>query len=386
MTEENINQETQIEETKNWDGITILLLVLSGLLLVFSFFAPYLFTRPSLNDDFDFTDKGTIGDAIGGLMNPFIALVGVLLTFLAFYMQIKANKIQRELFYKGLQENKRQFDQELNANREQLNDQLAIQTHQFKKSEFESQFYEMLKLHKENVNEVSISRKVKLKYDSRNSELKYVDIKGRKAFEEILVELEKCYDAAKKTFNSRDKNYWLERAYKVFFFGINSNENGIKRYYFRVENELKNLGVDSTFYDNIKSEFPAGNEYLSGYATLLAHLYRHLFQIVKFISVQDENLITYEEKRKYIRILRAQLSNPEQALLFYNWKSGFGSQWENDSNKFFTDYRMIHNIYDSLMLDDFNPEIEFESQIRQKLYRKEKGRNWDPLFEFEDWK
>jgi NADH:ubiquinone oxidoreductase subunit 5 (subunit L)/multisubunit Na+/H+ antiporter MnhA subunit len=236
MTEENISQEKQIEETKNWDGITILLLVLSGLLLVFSFFAPYLFTRPAISGDMDFTGKGAIGDAVGGLMNPFIALVGVLLTFLAFYMQIKANKIQRELFYKGLQENKRQFDQELNANREQLNDQLAIQTHQFKKSEFESQFYEMLKLHKENVNEVSISRKVRLRQSIKIVQDQYIEIKGRKAFEEILQELEKCYEAAKKTFNNRDKYYWLERSYKVFFFGINSNENGIKRYYFKVDN------------------------------------------------------------------------------------------------------------------------------------------------------
>jgi hypothetical protein len=386
MTEENINQEAQIEETKNWDGITILLLVLSGLLLVFSFFAPYLFTRPSFNDDFDFSDKGPIGDAIGGLMNPFIALIGVLLTFLAFYMQIKANKIQRELFYKGLQENKRQFEQELNANREQLNDQLAIQTQQFKKSEFESQFYEMLKLHKENVNEVSISRKVKLKYDSRNSESKYIDIKGRKAFEEILLELEKCYEAAKTAFPNKEKEYWLNRAYNVFFFGINSDENGIKRNFYDENKKVQKVFIDETnFINNIKAKFIPVNGYLDGYATFLAHFYRHLFQIVKFISVQDENLISYEEQRKYIRILRAQLSNPEQALLFYNWKSGFGSQWENKTNKFFTDYRMIHNIYDSLMLEDFNPEVEFEKQIREKTYRKEAGRDWDPLFEFEDW-
>lgn len=382
--EENKNEDS-IEETKNWDRITIGLLIASGFFLLFSFIAPWLLTKTALFKSWNFSETGQIGDTFGGIANPFIALVGIILTFLAFYMQIKANKIQRELFYKGLQENKRQFEQELNANREQLNDQLAIQTHQFKKSEFESQFYEMLKLHKENVNEVSISRKVRLRQSIKIVQDQYIEIKGRKAFEEILLELEKCYEAAKKTFNKRDKYYWLERAYKVFFFGINSNENGIKRYYFRVDNELKNLGVDSTFYDNINSEFPAGNEYLTGYATFLAHFYRHLFQIVKFISVQDEKLIPYEEKRKYIRILRAQLSNPEQALLFYNWKSGFGSQWENETNKFFTDYRMIHNIYDSLMLEDFNPEVEFEKQIREKTYRKEEGRNWDPLFEFEDW-
>lgn len=86
----------------NWDRLTITLLIVSIILIVFSFFAPYLFTKPASNDSFDFTGKGEIGDVIGGIMNPFIALVGVLLTFLAFYMQIQANQLQRQLFIDGL--------------------------------------------------------------------------------------------------------------------------------------------------------------------------------------------------------------------------------------------------------------------------------------------
>lgn len=387
MNNDNDNHETKENETKNWDRITIGLLIVSGLFLLFSFLAPLLLTQTALFKSWNFSETGQIGDTFGGIANPFIALVGILLTFLAFYMQIKANKIQRELFYKGLDENKRQFEQELNANREQLNDQLAIQTQQFKKSEFESQFYEMLRLHKENVNEVSISRKLRLKQSFKEVQDQYIEIKGRKAFEEILIELEKCYEAAKSAFPNKDKEYWLNRAYSVFFFGINSDENGIKRSFYDEKKKKQKEKISETrFLDNIKVQFNSSSVYLDGYATFLAHFYRHLFQIVKFISVQDEKLISYEEKRKYIRILRAQLSNPEQALLFYNWKSDFGSQWENETNKFFTDYRMIHNIYDSLMLEDFNPEVEFEIQIKEKTYRKEEGRNWDPLFEFEDWK
>lgn len=387
MNKGNDNHETKENETKNWDRITIGFLIISGLFLLFSFLAPLLLTQTALFKSWNFSETGQIGDTFGGIANPFIALVGILLTFLAFYMQIKANKIQRELFYKGLDENKRQFEQELTANREQLNDQLAIQTLQFKKSEFESQFYEMLKLHKENVNEVSISRKVRLRQSLKEVQVQYIEIKGRKAFEEILIELEKCYEAAKIAFPNKDKEYWLNRAYSVFFFGINSDENGIKRSFYDEKKQKQIEKISETrFLKYIKEQFKSSSVYLDGYATFLAHFYRHLFQIVKFISVQDEKLITYKEKRKYIRILRAQLSNPEQALLFYNWKSGFGSQWENENNKFFTDYRMIHNIYDSLMLEDFNPEVEFEIQIKEKTYRKEEGRNFDPLFEFEDWK
>lgn len=96
--------ETNIKnkEIKNWDTVTIILLTLSGIISIFSFFAPYYFTQSAKNSNLDFTATGAIGDTLGGIMNPFIALVGILLTFLAFYMQIKANQIQKKIFFDGL--------------------------------------------------------------------------------------------------------------------------------------------------------------------------------------------------------------------------------------------------------------------------------------------
>lgn len=119
-----------------------------------------------------------------------------------------------------------------------------------------------------------------------------------------------------------------------------------------------------------------------GYATQLAHYYRHLFQTVKFVVNQDDKLLSYEDKRKYLRILRAQLSNPEQTMIFYNWLSGFGRQWENETNKFFTDYRMIHNIYQALLIPDIILEKIFDLNGN---YLKEKNRAKDYLFEYQDW-
>lgn len=43
----------------------------------------------------DFTQTGPIGDTIGGIMGPFIAIIASLLTFLAFWVQYKANQQQR---------------------------------------------------------------------------------------------------------------------------------------------------------------------------------------------------------------------------------------------------------------------------------------------------
>ena len=100
ITRDNNEPSTK---SKN-DKVIIGLIILSILLIAFSFLAPIIFTKTATNPRYNFKDTGAIGDTIGGLMNPFIALAGVFITFLAFYMQFKANRIQIDLFYKNQKE------------------------------------------------------------------------------------------------------------------------------------------------------------------------------------------------------------------------------------------------------------------------------------------
>lgn len=69
-------------------------LIIAILFIIGICFLPYLLTstRVSL---IDFTESGQIGDTIGGIMGPFIAIIASLLTFLAFWVQYKANLQQR---------------------------------------------------------------------------------------------------------------------------------------------------------------------------------------------------------------------------------------------------------------------------------------------------
>ena len=85
-------------------------------------------------------------------------------------------------------------------------------------------------------------------------------------------------------------------------------------------------------------------------------------------------------------MVRAQLTNDEEQLLFCNWLAGveFGEDWENDKNHFFTEYRMIHNFRP-------NESIIFEKIDRNVLVKMIKDKNptynkyhGDPLFEFEN--
>jgi hypothetical protein len=77
---------------KIWPWIIVLVLIL----LLISFL-PYLFTTRSWFG-IDFSTSGQVGDTIGGIMGPFIAVVASILTFAAFMIQVKANELQAEQF------------------------------------------------------------------------------------------------------------------------------------------------------------------------------------------------------------------------------------------------------------------------------------------------
>lgn len=362
-----------IDKNTKLDKLSITILIISGGLILFSFFAPIIFIQKSA---FGITFNGTtgaIGDTIGGIMNPFIAISGVFLTFLAFYIQFEANKLHRKLFRQELDYNK-----------------------------FENQFYEMLKLHKENVNEIQIDELILYVKTSENGD-KEIDradktINGRKTFKYLKSEFEIIYEIAKKHFPDEEPKVWINKAYGIFFSGISKyySQDGISsqdRQFFTEVMKVKTIHKDKNYtslpetlkdyINKIHVEDNLRYNLFEGYSSELAHYYRHLFQTVKFVVNQREEMLSYNEKRKYLRILRAQLSNQEQAMLFYNWLSDFGSQWNNKKNKFFTDYRMIHNIYQDLIVDEVKLDKLFNLNSG---YLKEENRDFDPLFEFQDWK
>lgn len=71
-----------------WIYLGLFLLII----LIICFF-PYLFTQ---HGKLDFSHTGEIGDTIGGIMGPFVAIAAAILTFFAFWVQFKANEQQRK--------------------------------------------------------------------------------------------------------------------------------------------------------------------------------------------------------------------------------------------------------------------------------------------------
>lgn len=385
------------------------LIVISVILVVVSFLTPYFYTDTDIGNSISFTQKtGYTGDTLGGIMNPFIALAGAVLTFIAFYIQKIANDDIKN---------------------------------QFKIQQFESQFYEMLHLHRENLNEMNIEGYVyeynnndkskKAKKDSKKEKI----TSGKKVFVTMLKEFEAIHLIATKYFmfhlNNMTqpqqeiikpllKQFIFDHSYFVFFNGINFYKKNIDRYKqndatgflglvldgFVKELESKRksheeLGIKehhqyyttgSVLTHNFKTRslrLSFNYKPFSGHQSILAHYYRHLFQTVKFVAKQKENLISYESKRDYLRVLRSMLSNHEQVLILYNWYGGFGSNWEEKTiskrknkrgNYFFTDYRMIHNIPPDLLISELNLREIFNSNFTNFLYEEDRKEE-DTLFE-----
>lgn len=350
------------KENIKLDRISIIILIISGFLIVFSFLAPMIFFQKDWSR-FDFGTTGQIGDTLSGIMNPFIALAGVFLTFLAFYIQFKANQLQRSLFRQELDNNK-----------------------------FENQFYEMLRLHKENVNEITIILRLKY-FTGHESNTTERQVTGREVFKYFLYEMTILYFVAKKTYRDETADYCLNKAYSVFFHGLDYFKEKLRKgqndfFYTKNLNEFQRVTFKEHFID-ISRQYLLYLDWhdfklFEGRSPQVAHYFRHLFQTVKFVANQSEDFISYCDKRKYLRILRAQLSNQEQAMLFYNWRVGGGATWENDENKYFTDYRMIHNLYNDLLFNEFNL-IKIFNLDGEPSFRKEPNRLNDKLFEFEGW-
>ena len=119
--------------------------------------------------------------------------------------------------------------------------------------------------------------------------------------------------------------------------------------------------------------------------------------LLALATSEDEKYLTYNEKRDLLRILRAQLTSTEQIMLFYNWFSGNGSEWEEsdpNGNHFFTQYRMIHNVIPKriwqiyLLGKSKDANVSLINYLKTQpiyTYIKKYCSKDDPMFELEQW-
>lgn len=400
------NKKNFLNIKNNISQIILLLAFLCVLIfLAASFIAPNFLTVYPLDKE----PSANTATTINGLMSPFIAIAAAILTFMAFWVQYNANQNIHT-------ENKQQ--------------------------QAERQFYEMLKIHKRNVNELQFKLFNPKSYTKQTEPFDNMDVlerKGREIFHFYHVELDFLYkyvcivDAIPQEPSSKQIKETLTIAYNIFYkrmYRSRAEEwllNGIGNAIFESTTETNFRGQLRLLFQASGYMYPVrglllglfcrlwryklffGNQKpFTGHFPMLNHYYRHLYLTVKLIANGSD--LSYSEKRNLLRILRAQLTNEEQLMLFYNWFSGNGRQWEamkddvqkNNAvqNNFFSRYRMIHNIIPSDVVFCSSDNLEknakkfiqlfkdtcvAENLPPQMCLKKEYDYENEVIFEFEDW-
>lgn len=229
---------------------------------------------------------GPFGDFVGGYVGTFFALGSVLLLYRTFTNQ-----------------------QQLSA-----------------RTGFETKFYELLKLHRENVAEMHVK-----------------DVTGRRIFVLMIAELRGAHEIVRlyvgdQTLSTEEK--W-HIAYYFFYFGVGSTSTPMVAHALSgyqpeainriTESMLRTRRMQSSEQiDAAKQGLTPKRPYVhfDGHQSRLGHYYRHLYQAIRFID-SDSNLSDVQ-KYSYAKMLRAQLSTHEQALLLINSLTPFGTRWWDD--------------------------------------------------------
>ncbi len=337
-----------VENTYKWvkkkynsikKNIVTIVIWLSGIYAIFfllaSFFAPsHLSIYP-----LELSESSNFATSINGLMSPYIAVAAAILTFMAFWVQYNANQ---------------------NIHKEN------------KKEQIERQFYEMLKIHREMVSDFDFSyagvgdqtqntyyatclaaypySRKSYKIEGKNQSFTHIHCKGQNAIYWFLRELMFIYEVVKEDNKTVKENFKV--AYQLFFEGLDDcsklftdkKKNDLENIRFAIhwhrydiiEKKTKDL-IEKYKFDEIQTII------FQGHRSIFNPYYRHLFLIVKKIVKDD--FFSEDEKMAYLSMLRAQMTSEEQMLLFYNWYSDYGYQWEQkNENSFFSQYKMIHNV------------------------------------------
>lgn len=324
---------------------------------------------------FELKSKHELGDAFGGLTNPIIAIFGVIVTFLAFYIQYKFNREQSKLIAQ------QRF--------ERINDKNE-RDEEIAREQFDRKFYELLKMHNDTVKEFNIDNK-------------YL---GRKCFVKIYNELEIITAVVNHYihYNGKKENIEFdsfELCYSILFHGVEIafqpiqgvcyNEiekkviNRIKEHLEQIQNNFENRkalpfynvnndDLEISIYGIDKLEKYYIDYYpFDGHSHRLNHYFRHLYNFLKIIY--NSKVIDDFKKKEYVDIVRAQLSNYEQAILYYNIIAWFPNEWY----LLVKDYTVIKNLPKELSNLYIMPEIYYSKEIQEMKSKNIKIFEWVEL-------
>ena len=230
---------------------------------------------------------------------------------------------------------------------------LYIQQRDTKRTSLVNRFYKMLDYQEKLIKEMTVYPVSKAKPNTT-----VLPVSGRKVFVEYKIQLKYLM----KAITEVSENSKLELAepdvadiaYAVFYYGA---ATGWKEFMLEY---LKDYPETEKLVDNINTVL-AGQKYKRYFLgrtnqNYLSVYFRNMYNTIKIID--STKLLSEDEKKEYIKILRAQLSNAELYVLFFNLLSRFGKKWI--TNEYVSKYEIIQNL-PSKYSDGYDPKEYFDT-------------------------
>lgn len=219
-----------------------------------------------------------------------------------------------------------------------------------RKTSLKDNFFKMIDYHNQNVAQISVPN---INTEKNNFE------NGRRAFVVYKIQIKRLLNLVDK-INEEDnlklnQKEIIDIAYIVFYYGLEGSwREFILEKLIRYNNaELIINKIFTEIEENPTIKLGRTNQ------TNLSTYFRNMYNAIKLID--NSELMNRTEKEELIKIYRAQLSNPELYVLFFNVVSRFGKKWH--SRKYILRYEFIKNLpknyCDGFKPKDFFP-IEYE--------------------------
>lgn len=293
----------------------IIKLLITAVLVIVIFIIKPIMTWLDLSS-MTLTDMSAVGSFIGGVLGTGLVLIGTIIAFCTYRKQVKAQE----------------------------------------KDKIESRFFELLKLHQENVNALK----------SLDGNVFHIYIRMIRTFQQAISE----YNVKEK--KNWDKRKVLKLAYLYFFYGWDE----------LTEDRLKGVDISKGEVDALKAYFQKqGYEYTPSYKDFGIY-FRQLYQTVSYID--SKKILSYHEKYEYIKTLRARINVEEQYLLFLNSLVASGLNWElgpsDENKKFITKYNLIKNIpngfegVEGIHFYEEYPNVLYEFEANDKTRCKKRAK------------
>lgn len=291
----------------------IILIAFIAMLIIFTFGNFYFSGQNLIKIHENAAELGQMGDFFGGTLNPILAFLSFCLLMITIKLQSKELKNSTEELAKS-------------------SEALTEQSKSLKLQNFENTFFNMLNLHNEIVNNLSLVKLKKAQFNNVNEAFHYYSILNK----DVPVKADEDYNGKKVI----SKLFEIANVY----IKNNKSENSIIRLY---------------------------NNFYLEYNEITGHYFRNIYQILRIINTQEvlkdkDKDKEFKNQKFYTNILRSQLSNSELALLLLN---GISKEGEEKLLPLIIKFEFMEPL--SLSIMEFEERVAIHKSIFNISYLKE---------------